>query len=704
MPEEADKLDWVAVAWLGRDGAIRVGAWCNGCLGACTIAPACSGRGCRGGSDSNGHSPSQLSIPICICQASAARKLSKVAFVSGQSWLWWGVMKAILSLGHKPTGCAHRRTTPMIKPSAWAMSSLAVLMLTACAVTESPTGSVYEDALDAGTSVTAVSAKMPSLVDMPPPKTQSGSYLAGRQGLMEGRYDLAWPYLHHSLLTDPGNRMLLQENLNLAMAQGAVQQAVSYHQRLVAQGVTAPNGQLAMLVDAIQRGDWAAAEAVTTQLPNNELNILLRPAIQGWIRLAQDNPAGARAAMLQMPLTHPLRWLVDNQIGLVGWWLGELHAAEQAFSNALGQDPQPPLRLVESLTTVQQLQGRQTEALAVFDRLLGQQPENDWLLQMRRQTAQDALAKGLAKTWLQRPQDGIADLFLTMAMLLQDEQFRDARVQYLQLALAISPDLELAKMQLARTLAGYDRCSESLKIWHKIPRSSPWSWTVRLDEARCLELLDHREEAIDQLESLAGERPNRRDVWMLLGDIHRNASQFADAQAAYGKAIAVKGATPPQEGDWPLYYVAGIAAEQAKDWPSAERYLKKALELSPNQPSVLNYLGYSWLDQGLDKGEAAEMIRQALSLRPNDPYITDSLAWVYYQQKRYDKAIELLERALSLVANDPVITDHYADALWQVGRRMEARYQWQRALLFKPDERLQESIQGKLANGLANKN
>jgi tetratricopeptide (TPR) repeat protein len=187
---------------------------------------------------------------------------------------------------------------------------------------------------------------------------------------------------------------------------------------------------------------------------------------------------------------------------------------------------------------------------------------------------------------------------------------------------------------------------------------------------------------------------------MLLGDIHRNASQFASAQTAYAKAIAVKSSDQSQENDWPLYYVAGIAAEQAKDWPSAERYLKKALELNPNQPSVLNYLGYSWIDQGLDKAEAAEMIRLALAQRPNDPYITDSLAWVYYQQRQYPEAVKLLERALSMVANDPVITDHYADALWQVGRRYEARYQWQRALLFKPEDGLKAKIEQKLADGL----
>ncbi len=644
---------------------------------------------------SKGTAPSQLSIPICICQASAARKLSKMAFVSDESWLWWVTMLPILAF--------HQRhpVATTIKPCAWALSSLAVLMLTACAGSGAMnTEAVYPESDQPATIITTA-ATLPSfpLPKMSAPQTLSGSYLAGRQGLMEGRYDLAWPYLRYGLQLDPTNRMVLQENLNLAMAQGALTEAVDYHQQLLSMGITAPNGQLAVLVDAINRSDWAQAEAAIDRLPDNELNILLRPALRAWIRLAQDNPAGARAAMLQMPLTHPLRWLVDNQIGLIAWWLGELPSAEQALTNALGQDPQPPLRLVESLTSVQLLQNRQAEALAVYDRLLAQQPENDWLLQMRRQAEQNKLAKGLAKQWLQRPQDGIADIFLTMALLLQDEQFRDARVQYLQLALAISPNLELAKLQLARTLAGYDRCPESLSIWHKIPDSSPWGWTARLDEARCLELLGRVDSAVDRLEHLADERPNRRDVWMLLGDIHRNASQFASAQAAYAKAIAVKSSNQP-ENDWSLYYVAGIAAEQAKDWPSAERYLKKSLELSPNQPSVLNYLGYSWIDQGLDKAEAAEMIRQALAQRPNDPYIMDSLAWVYYQQRQYPEAVKLLERALSVIANDPVITDHYADALWQVGRHYEARYQWQRALLFKPEDGLKAKIERKLADGL----
>jgi len=183
---------------------------------------------------------------------------------------------------------------------------------------------------------------------------------------------------------------------------------------------------------------------------------------------------------------------------------------------------------------------------------------------------------------------------------------------------------------------------------------------------------------------------------MLLGDVHRNAQRYARAQSAYEKAIAAN----PVNSEWPLYYVAGIAAEQAKDWPSAERHLKKALQLSPKQPSVLNYLGYSWLEQGRDKAEAASMIREALTLRPNDPYITDSLAWVYYQQGAYKDAVRLLEQALSQVAKHPLITDHYADALWRVGRRMEAQYQWKRALLFRPVDEQRLKIEDKLAKGL----
>jgi Flp pilus assembly protein TadD len=223
-------------------------------------------------------------------------------------------------------------------------------------------------------------------------------------------------------------------------------------------------------------------------------------------------------------------------------------------------------------------------------------------------------------------------------------------------------------------------------------------------------MLEKSDMAVNRLKKLASDQPKRYDIWLLLGDMQRDAKQFADALSSYQRAMTLLD-RPSEPTDWPLFYAAGIAAEQAKNWPVAEEYFTKALALNPKQPSVLNYLGYSWIDQNRNLAQAEQLVQLALEQRPNDGYITDSLAWARYQQGDYVTAVTLLEKALSLVANDPMITDHYADALWQVGRTQEATYQWQRALLLlsrggsdpsdaQENDALRVKIEGKLQRGV----
>ena len=146
-----------------------------------------------------------------------------------------------------------------------------------------------------------------------------------------------------------------------------------------------------------------------------------------------------------------------------------------------------------------------------------------------------------------------------------------------------------------------------------------------------------------------------------------------------------------------------MSLERIGQWPRAESDLLRALELQPDQPLVLNYLGYSWVDMGMRLSEARSMIERAVAQRPNDGYIVDSLGWVLYQLEDFEAALVHLERAVELRPNDPVITDHYADALWQTGRHSEARFQWRRALSLDPDPNLAESVEKKLQRDLPDK-
>ena len=197
---------------------------------------------------------------------------------------------------------------------------------------------------------------------------------------------------------------------------------------------------------------------------------------------------------------------------------------------------------------------------------------------------------------------------------------------------------------------------------------------------------------------LTTEDPSRPDPLVSLGDLLRSNKRFAESVKAYDRAIELLGDIDKRH--WTILYSRGISLERSRQWERAEKDFQRALELNPEQPYVLNYLGYSWVDQGLNLDRARKMIERAVELRPNDGYIVDSLGWVLYRLNEFQGAVEKLERAVELRPEDPTINDHLGDAYWRVGRHNEARFQWKRALALEPEPDQVSAIEGKILRGL----
>src|SRR5215213_8781838 len=185
---------------------------------------------------------------------------------------------------------------------------------------------------------------------------------------------------------------------------------------------------------------------------------------------------------------------------------------------------------------------------------------------------------------------------------------------------------------------------------------------------------------------------------MAIGSIQRGRKDFADCAQVYSRGIAT--IANPERPNWLIFYFRGICNERAKAWDKAEADLKQALKLYPDQPHVLNYLGYSWIDQGVNLDEGMRMIRRAVEQRPDDGYIVDSLGWAYYRIHNYEEAVKQLERAVELKPEDPTINDHLGDAYWKVGRTLEAAFQWAHARDLKPEADDLKKISEKLRTGL----
>jgi tetratricopeptide (TPR) repeat protein len=284
-----------------------------------------------------------------------------------------------------------------------------------------------------------------------------------------------------------------------------------------------------------------------------------------------------------------------------------------------------------------------------------------------------------------------------------------ASLIYINLALHLNPQHVMGLVTLADVLERNKQYNAAITAYNRIPAASPVQANAELQVGFLLETAGKSEEAVKHLNAILEKKPNDLDALMALGNVYRSHKKFAESVEMYSRALATVG--EDNRGHWSLYYYRGIAFERTKQWGKAEADLKKALAFVPEtlrreRALVLNYLGYSWVDQNLNVEEAFKMLKQAVELQPRDGHIIDSLGWAYYRLERYEEAVRELEKAVDLRASDSVINDHLGDAYWKVGRTLEARFQWQHAKDLNPEpedlpkilEKLEKGLNGSRAN------
>ena len=294
--------------------------------------------------------------------------------------------------------------------------------------------------------------------------------------------------------------------------------------------------------------------------------------------------------------------------------------------------------------------------------------------------------------------EGAAETLYVMGAALTQDGGGDLALIYLNLSLFARPDFDLAHYLIADIHERQNRHEEAIVAYSAIAPSSPLKREAEIQAALSLDSLDRADEAKERLDGLIALDPQDRTALISAGNLMRAGERFDEAIPYYDKAIAQ--IADPDQDDWRLFYFRGICFERTDQWDRAEKDFKKALELEPEQPLVLNYLGYSWIDIGTHLDEALDMVRRAVEQRPDDGYIVDSLGWAYYRLGDFERAVEELERAVELRPDDAVINDHLGDAYWRVGRLIEARFQWDHALAMEPEEAEIDKIEVKLARGL----
>ncbi|WP_157845893.1 tetratricopeptide repeat protein [Kiloniella litopenaei] len=522
----------------------------------------------------------------------------------------------------------------------------------------------------------------------------SGSYLAGIVAGHNRDYEIATELMLHALEASPDDPRLLARSFLLTASTGRNDEALELAKRLLDISPQQSIAHLVLVIDAVEREDWDEVRERIDATPDVGVNTILEPMFTAWTDLAQNDLDKALENLEPLSKKEGFQSLYGIQVALLKDLGGRPDAARKDYLSLLETSEQPTLRQVNIVADFLSRQGDKEAARGLITTYLEQDPENAIANHaLSRLDSDENLPRIISK-----PGDAFAEILFGFASLHAQEKAYDTGLIYANQALKLRPDYEEAKILVGEIMQTQGRSRAAIELYKTIPLDSPYAWTIGLRIADELDALGHEKEMLETLAQLEELRPERFETHLRKGDMFRGAERFAEAADAYDEAI--KRIDENNSRYWALFYYRGIAFERQKKWPKAEADFLKALELSPDQPHVLNYLAYSWVELKKNLEQAEKMLIKAVELRPDDGYVVDSLGWVYYRLGKFDEAVKYLEKAIELKAEDPVINDHLGDAYWQVGRKHEARFQWRRALSFEPEEEQVELIRSKIDKGI----
>ncbi len=513
------------------------------------------------------------------------------------------------------------------------------------------------------------------------PKGAFGDYMAGRLAEQQGDLDIAADRLRGALAQDAAVSEVANQAFIAAVLAGRPDAA-----RLATGVADNAVAQLVLADREAKNENWEQAEARFAALPRQGLTQVLRPLLIAWAQQGARRTTAALAGLQPVLDEQRFRGVMALHAALIadlGGFNGDagrLYDAAQAAYGGLN------LRLGQILASWQARQGNEEDARRTVRDMVG--VNGDLAL------ARDALERDVGNRQVRNATDGLAEAYLAMAATLRQQSANDSAQALLRLALDVREDFTAARLLLADIQEGNKQSDAAARTLAGVPPSDPLAVVVTLRRANLLDGTGQEAEAIRVLETLAQEYPDRPEPLIQIGDSLRRRSRFREAAEAYDRAVA-RIATPSR-ANWPLFYERGIAYERGGQWAKAEADFEYALQLAPDQPNVLNYLGYAWVEQGHEVDRARRMIERAVEQRPNDGAFVDSLGWVQLRQGDTEGALKNLERAVELQPEDPVINAHLGDALDAVGRRREAEFQWRRALNLNPEPGDQARIEGKL--------
>ncbi|MEB8387959.1 tetratricopeptide repeat protein [Rhodobacteraceae bacterium KMM 6894] len=525
----------------------------------------------------------------------------------------------------------------------------------------------------------------------------AGAYLAARQARFSNDYDAATEYYVRALAKDPSNPAILEYTVAAMVSLGRFDSAVPLARRMEEGEFRSQIAQMVLLADEVARGDYRATLARIQR--ERGVGPLADGLIAAWATLGEGDMAQALNLFDNVAQEAGLKSFAMYHKALALASVGDFEAADRIYSGEAGGPMQATRSGIVAWAEVLSQLERNDDAIKVLDDVFGN-TQDPQLADLR---ARLAAGERVPFSRISSPRAGIAEVFYSLGRALLQDTGEDYVLLYSRLTEHLDENHIDARLMTAELLESMGRYKLASEAFARVPVDHPSFHAAELGRAEVLRSEGDTDAAVEVLEALRVSHPTLPQVHAAAGDLYRQLEKFDQAVAAYDVAIDLYDAQETPQ--WFVFYARAISHERIGSWESAEADFRRALELNPEEPQVMNYLGYSLVEKQIKLDEALDLIERAVAAQPDSGYIVDSLGWVLYRLGRYDEAIVHMERAAELMPVDPVVNDHLGDVLWSVGRFTEAEFQWKRALSFvdkdKPSQDVKpERIRRKLEVGL----
>jgi tetratricopeptide (TPR) repeat protein len=514
-----------------------------------------------------------------------------------------------------------------------------------------------------------------------------GMFLAGEAALNDGKSGDAAKFFDQARTQSAGDAMVSERAFTAALLSGDIDKAAT----LAPTGDQASEagkrlGKLVVAVDALADGK---AKQARDLLSGENIAFPHRPAaalVGPW--------AAADAGDVEGSLVRP-QVRGDRAVDYFGQ-LGQgalferakrYDEAETDFKAAASM-VNPSVIAVMAYGGFLERRGRRVDALTLYQGFLAQEPSS-----LPVKAAKARASAGKAAPPQPTIREGAAQAMLgATATMIQAQQTQTA-LAYLRMVLDLDPQKDAAWVMVGDIMQGSGDTEAARAAYLRPKPGSPEYGAAQAKLAWTYQSADDKETALKL--ARAGAASGDADARITLADLLRSNEQYAEA-AVILTGLINEAKTP----DWRLRYSRGVSYERLNRWPEAQADLQAALDARPDEPELLNYLGYSLIDRGERLKDAMAMVEKAVASNPRSGAMIDSLGWAYYRLGDYKKAVEKLEQAVEFEAGDPDINNHLGDAYWRAGRRDEAQFQWRRVLTLNPDAKMKASAESKIASGL----